>query len=159
MKHFDVKMARLMCESDDPERYHAGFARIGPTIDAQKLSATLYELPPDQSHCPYHYEYGNEEWLIVLEGHPTIRHPDGETEVAPGTIVCFPPGPSGAHKLTNHTATTAKYLMLSTNHDPAIIVYPDSDKIAAYPGDPRDPRDNLITRREHTNTDYWDGET
>src|SRR5439155_12347310 len=38
----------------------------------------------------YHYEY-DDEWLIVLEGRPTVRHPGGEEELDPGDIVCFPP--------------------------------------------------------------------
>ena len=43
----------------------------------RKLGASVYDLPPGQSICPYHYEYGEEEALIVLEGTPTLRHPGG----------------------------------------------------------------------------------
>ena len=39
---------------------------------------TVYELPPGQAICPYHYEYGEEEWLLVLSGTPTLRTPDGD---------------------------------------------------------------------------------
>ena len=28
--------------------------------------------------CPYHYEYAEEEWLLVVEGNPILRHPEGE---------------------------------------------------------------------------------
>ncbi len=56
---------------------------------------SVYELAESQSICPYHYEYPEEEWLIVLEGRPTLRHPDGETVLAPGDTVCFPSGPDG----------------------------------------------------------------
>ena len=43
---------------------------------------TVYELPPGQSICPYHYELGDEEWLIVLAGRPTLRTPEGEQRAA-----------------------------------------------------------------------------
>ena len=42
--------------------------RLGPSLGARQLGATVYELPPGQSICPYHYEYPNEEWLVVLSG-------------------------------------------------------------------------------------------
>jgi uncharacterized cupin superfamily protein len=47
---------------------------FGPQIGAAMLGGTIYDLPEGQSVCPYHYEYGNEEWLIVLDGRPTLRH-------------------------------------------------------------------------------------
>jgi len=118
------------------------------------LGATVYELPPGQSNCPYHYEYGNEEWLIVLEGRLTVRHPEGEAELGPGDVLCFAIGPDGAHKLTNRTDGTVRVAMLSTQHEPAVAVYPDSDKLGVWPGD---KRDNLLVRRESV-VDYWDPE-
>ena len=30
------------------------------------MGGSLYELPPGQSICPYHYEYPEEEWLVVV---------------------------------------------------------------------------------------------
>src|SRR5207244_3478080 len=83
--------------------------------------------------CPYHYEYGNEEWLLVLEGHPTLRHPEGEDELEPGDVVCFPEGPEGAHKVTNRRGEPARIVIFSTKHEPAVAVYPDSDKIGFWP--------------------------
>jgi uncharacterized cupin superfamily protein len=140
---------------DDPEGYGTGYARLGPEIGASMIGATLYELPAGQSICPYHYEYPNEEWLIVVDGRPTLRHPEGEDELEPGDVVCFPVGPEGAHKLTNRTGETLRVLMISTKLDPSVAVYPDSDKIGVWPGD---TRDNLMVRRESGNADYWDRE-
>lgn len=57
-------------EADDPDGYRAGMARFGPSIGAKMLGGTVYELPPGQSNCPYHYQYGNEEWLIALDEIP-----------------------------------------------------------------------------------------
>jgi uncharacterized cupin superfamily protein len=121
------------------------------------LGATVYDLPPGQSVCPYHYEYGNEEWAIVLEGRPTLRHPEGEEQVEPFDVVCFPVGSEGAHKFTNETGETARVMLLSTRNDPAIAVYPDSDKIGAFPG-PEHRADHVMVRRE-SHVPYYDGET
>ena len=140
-------------EPDDPDGYRAGMARFGPAMGASQLGASLCELPPGQSICPYHYEYPEEEWLVVLSGRVTLRHPGGEQELGAGDVVCFPPGPEGAHTVTWSGDETARVLMASTKQTPAIAVYPDSDKVAIFPGD---DRDRLMMRRD--TLDYWDGE-
>jgi uncharacterized cupin superfamily protein len=146
--------AEVQRDDDDPEGYEAGYLRLGPLLGAAMLGGTIYELGPGQSNCPYHYEYGNEEWLIVLEGRLTVRHPEGETELEPGDVVCFAVGPAGAHKLTNRGEGRVRLLMLSTKIDPSVAVYPDSDKIGVWPGA---QEDNILVRRESA-VDYWDRE-
>jgi uncharacterized cupin superfamily protein len=142
-------------DADDPEGFRSGMFRFGKLIGASRLGATVYELPPGQSICPYHYEYGEEEWLLVLEGRPTLRHPDGAEMLDPWDVVCFPSGPEGAHAVRNDTDADVRVLMFSTVSHPAASVYPDSDKIAIWTGN---AEDNLIVRRA-SGVDYWVGET
>jgi uncharacterized cupin superfamily protein len=153
MKRFNLFAAELAHDADDPDGYHAGYAKLGPPIGADMLAGTIYELPPRQSNCPYHYE-SDEEWLIVLEGNLTVRHPGGEEVLDPGDLVCFPAGPDGAHKLTNRGEVRVKMLLVSTRQMPAVAVYPDSDKIGVFT---EDSRDKIMVRRE-SGVDYWDGE-
>jgi uncharacterized cupin superfamily protein len=141
-------------DEDDPEGFRAGMFRFGAHVGATGTGATVYELPPGQSICPYHYEYGEEEWLVVLEGRPTLRHPGGSDELEPWDVVCFPPGPDGAHGVRNATDEPVRVLMFSTVNHPAATVYPDSDKIAIWTGN---RNDNLITHRS-SGVDYYDGE-
>jgi uncharacterized cupin superfamily protein len=135
-----------------PEGYRCGHAKLHPGIGGQTLFGGLFELPPGESTRPYHYESG-EEWLLVLEGRPTLRHPEGEDELEPGDLVCFPAGPDGAHKLTNRGNANARLLLVSTRTSPAVAVYPDSDKIGVVP----DWGAAIFVRRE-ANTGYYDGE-
>jgi len=150
-----VNYSELVPEYDDtdPDGYRAGMARFGPALGAEKLGASLYELPPGQSICPYHYEYPDEEWLLVVGGRVTVRHEGSETELSSGDMVCFPPGPEGAHKVTCLGDETARVVMLSTKEKPAVAVYPDSGKIGIWPGDERDV---LMMRRDKLA--YYDGE-
>lgn len=142
-------------DASDPEGYRALMDRMGPRLGAERLGASVYELPPGQSNCPYHYEYAEEEWLIVLSGRPTLRTPAGEEELVPGEVVCFTPGPASAHKVMNRTEETVRVLMFSEVRHPAATVYPDSDKIGIYT-DP-DRTDNVIVRRS-SGVGYFDGE-
>ena len=137
-----------------PEGYHAGLARVGEAAGGEALAVKVYELPPGESPCPYHYEY-EEEWLLVLDGAITLRTPEGEETLAAGAIVCFPPGPRGAHKTTNRGETMARIMMFSSAHEPAVAVYPDSDKIGVWPGN---AADQVMVRRADGGVDYWDGE-
>ena len=153
MERFKLDAAQPEYDSSDPDGYHAGMDRFGPKIGATQMGGSVYELPPGQSICPYHYEYPEEEWLTVLAGRVLLRHPSGEQELGEGDVVCFPPGPDGAHKVTCLGDVVARVLMSSTKQEPAIAVYPDSDKISIFPGD---DRDRLTMRRD--TLDYWDGE-
>ena len=129
--------------------------RLGPRLGATQLGLSVYELPPGQAICPYHYEYAEEEWLVVLEGRPTLRHPEGSDVLEPWDVVCFPRGPQGAHSVRNETGETVRVAMFSTVLQPAATVYPDSDKIAVWTGN---SADDVIVRRT-SGVDYWDGET
>jgi uncharacterized cupin superfamily protein len=103
----------------------------------------IYDLAPGESSSPYHYEY-EEEWLLVIEGALVVRVPDGQHTLERGDLVRFPPGPAGAHKLINRSESSARMLMFSSARVPAVSVYPDSDKIAVWPGN---EADELIFRR------------
>ena len=154
MKRVNIFRAELEHDEDDPEGYSSGYVRIAPAIDGKTMAGTLYELAPGNSNCSYHYE-SDEEWLLVLEGTLTVRHPDGEEELGAGDLVCFPAGPDGAHKLTNRGSDNVKMLIVSTANLPAVAVYPDSDKIGVFT---EGRRDNVMVRRA-SDVDYWDGET
>src|SRR3954469_31895 len=142
-------MRRFNIDSEleyDAERdgYRHGYAKLHPEIGAASLFGGLFELPPGQSGRPYHYESA-EEWLLVLEGRPTVRHPGGEDELEPGDLVCFPAGPDGGHKLGNTGGEPVRMVIVSTANLPAVAVYPDSDKIGVWtPG----RVDNIMVRRE-----------
>jgi len=141
-------------EKGDPEDFRSGMFRFGPLLGASQLGASVYELPPGQAICPYHYEYAEEEWLLVLDGRPTLRHPEGEELLAPWDVVCFPTGPEGAHGLRNESDETVRVLMWSTVKLPAATVYPDSAKIGIWTGN----RDDDLMARRTSGVDYFDGE-
>lgn len=67
----------------------------------------------------------------------------------------FAPGADGAHKVSNRSDATARIVMLSSSREPAVAVYPDSDKIGVWPGD---AADNVMLRRADGHVEYYDGE-
>ena len=154
MHRVNISAPTFTYDDDDPPGSRSGRFRFGAQLGAQQTGTTVYELPPGQALCPYHYEYAEEEWLLVLSGRPSVRDPDGRHELEPDDVVFFPRGPQGAHQIRNETGDPVRVLMWSTVIHPAATVYPDSDKIAIWTGN---HEDDVIVQRS-SKVDYWHGE-
>lgn len=135
-----------------PPGYLARAARLGPKLGASLLGMSIYDLPPGEAICPYHFEWTDEEWLIVVAGHPTLRTPEGERILDPGDVACFPAGPDGAHHVRNTGDEPARVAITSTKNEFGIAEYPDSGKVGIWAGKAH----YMLRRSEHL--EYWDGE-
>jgi uncharacterized cupin superfamily protein len=137
-------------------------ARLGRQAGSEMLGASLFEVRPWASTFPFHAHHANEELIVVVEGRPTLRTPDGERELTRGDVVACPTGPRGAHRLDNRSDEPARVLIVSTMVAPELNEYPDSGKVRASsyaPGsEPGEHPVELINRVED-NLGYMDGET
>jgi uncharacterized cupin superfamily protein len=106
---------------------------VAQAVGSDATAMFVYDIAPGRASSPYHYEYA-EEWLLVVEGTLVLRAPDGEHTLERGDLVHFPPGPDGAHKVMNRSDAPARTLVFSSAREPAVSVYPDSDKIGVWPG-------------------------
>src|SRR3954452_20961912 len=128
-----------------PDGFRRHSVRVGATFGAERSGLSVYELPPGQAVSPYHYEEPEEEWLLVVSGTPTLRHPDGEEQLAPWDIVFFPAGPAGAHLVRNNSEETARVAMFSSSGSTVgAVVYPDSDLVWVWTAD--DAIDMVVKR-------------
>jgi uncharacterized cupin superfamily protein len=154
MRRINIAAPDFEYDPEDPEGFRAGMARLGEALGAKESGVSVYELAPGQAVCPYHYEVGEEEWLLVLSGNPSLRHPEGTETLEPWDVVCFPRGPEGAHSIRNETEESARVLMFSTVVVPTATVYPDSDKVGIWTGD---PETDVLVKRESA-VGYYEGE-
>jgi uncharacterized cupin superfamily protein len=140
----------LQHDDDDPPGYACDVLRLAKELGAAKLALNVIELPPGESVCPYHYESGEEEWIVVLTGHPTVRTPDGESVLGPWDVVFCPMGEAGGHKVTNRSNEPSRIFIWSNRSDPATTIYPDSNKVGAWPPGKLFKLDDAV--------DYYQGE-
>ena len=105
----------------------SGGAALGATLGGVRLEATVLELDPGNAG-DYSYAHGREEWVLVLAGSPTLRHPGGEDPLAVSDLVCFPEGPSGARQLINRGDQAVRLLVFSTTGFPVNVSYPDTGR-------------------------------
>ena len=148
----DVNLYDVETEAvpDRPSVFEISRVRVGELIGASALGLSVYDLPPEQSAFPYHFEVGREEWLLVITGRPTLRDPDGEYQLEPGDLVVFPEGEDGAHKVTNNGDEVARIAMISNKEEPSVAFYPDSGKVGVWPAG------KLFRLADEV--DYFDGE-
>ena len=154
MRRVSISDPTFTYDPADPEGFRSGVLRLGPQVGAQQTGASVYELPPGQAVCPYHYEYGEEEWLVVIEGRPALRTPESTEQLEPFDVVFFPTGPAGAHQVRNDTDDVVRVLMWSNVVYPTATAYPDSDKVGVWTGDKAE--DVIVVRS--SKVDYFHGE-
>lgn len=144
----------LSPEEDVPAGHSFSHASVTDELGAKLSGLSVYEVPPGEAVWPYHFELGDEEWAIVLEGEVTLRTPAGERTLRRGDVVCFPAGAEGAHAFRNAGELTARFAMPSTVPQSVdAVVYPDSGKIKVS-GHGFQRRFQLGPERE-----YWEGES
>ena len=135
---------------NEREGFRGRAMRVGDAIGGAQIGAGVYELDEGQRTWPYHFHHGVEEWLLVLDGEPSVRTPDGERRLRRGDLLCFPSGPEGAHTVTG----PGRIVLFSSVAANSVAVYPDSDKIGSRPADDTD----WLDFRRADAVDYWEGE-
>jgi uncharacterized cupin superfamily protein len=145
----------------DEPREHPGFrclrARLSRHARSERLGLSLWEIPPGEAAYPYHYHLVEEELVIVLDGTPSLRTPNGWRELEEGEVVAFRRGADGSHQLLNRSSETVRFLSCSTSGEPDIVIYPDSNKLGAVERLQLGGGLWAMFRLEDT-VDYWEGE-
>jgi uncharacterized cupin superfamily protein len=145
----------------DEPREHPGFrcqrARLSRQAGSERLGLSLWEVPPGEAAYPYHHHLAEEELVVVLDGRPSLRTPEGWRELAEGEVVAFPRGEHGAHQLINWTQQTVRFLTFSPSGEPDIVIYPDSGKVGAFERLPQGGGLFALFRVDDT-VDYYEGE-
>ena len=141
-----ANLAAIKCDARPqlPDGFRRNSTRVGTLFGAARTGLSVYELPPGQAVGPCHYEDPAEEWLLVVSGTPTLRHPGGEDQLEPWDLVFFPSGPAGAHLVRNNSESTARVAMFSSITAVGAVVYPDSDIIQLFS---TDGEDDLVVKR------------
>jgi uncharacterized cupin superfamily protein len=146
----------------DEPRNHDGFralrARISRQAGSERLGLSLWEVAPGQAAYPYHAHLNEEELIVVLDGTPSLRTPDGWRDMEQGEVVAFLRGEEGAHQIVNRTDRPVRFLAFSPCGDPDVVIQPDSGKIGAFERRP-DGGGMRMWFRAEDDRDYYDGES
>ena len=106
----------------------AGRAAIG----AAQLGASVYELDPGESVCPYHYERRRRSGCSCSSAGRLSAIPTASTSW-PGRSRLLPGRPGRRTQGDQPLGGPVRIAMLSTRAKTAMAVYPDSDKVGVWP--------------------------
>lgn len=135
------------------DKFHVERGFLTERMGLTRLGLNVTRVAPGKTAYPFHSHRANDELFFILSGSGELRLGETRHPVKPGDLVACPlGGPETAHQLINTGSEPLHYLSMSSNIDPDICEYPDSNKVGAWSGN-----FSYITRSNQP-VDYWDGE-
>lgn len=101
--------------------------RLGDAGGLTQFGVNLITLEPGARSSLRHWHAAQDEFVMVTEGHLTMRTDAGETPMAPGDCAAFPAGVPDGHCFENHSETTARFLVVGSKTSPEVATYSDVD--------------------------------
>ena len=105
--------------------------QLGNAFGLRNFGVNLTRLAPGAHSALRHAHTKQDEFVFVLEGHPTLITDRGRTPLGPGMCAGFAAGTGDAHHLVNESSDDVVYLEIGDRTPADEVVYPDDDIQAA----------------------------
>jgi uncharacterized cupin superfamily protein len=100
---------------------------LGELFGLSNFGVNLTRLAPGAVSALRHAHTKQDEFVYILEGHPTLITDSGETLLEPGMCAGFRAGSGDAHHLVNRSAADVLYLEIGDRSAGDSAAYPDDD--------------------------------
>ena len=100
---------------------------LGELFGLTNFGVNLTRLAPGAVSALRHAHSRQDEFVYILQGHPTLHTDDGMTPLAPGDCAGFAAGTGNAHCLINQTEQEVVYLEVGDRTAGDVGSYPDDD--------------------------------
>jgi len=100
---------------------------LGDLFGLTRFGVNLTRLAPGAVSALRHAHTKQDEFVYILQGHPTLHTDEGCTQLAPGMCAGFKAGTGNAHRLINETAEEVVYLEVGDRTPGDEGCYPDDD--------------------------------
>lgn len=104
---------------------------LGDLFGLTNFGVNLTRLAPNAVSALRHAHSRQDEFVYILQGHPTLQTDTGPVRLAPGMCAGFKAGTGKAHNLVNETAEDVVYLEIGDRTPGDEATYPDDDIQAA----------------------------
>jgi uncharacterized cupin superfamily protein len=101
--------------------------QLGNFFGLSNFGVNLTMLAPGAVSSLRHAHTRQDEFIYVMEGHPTLVTDEGSFELAPGMCAGFASGTGNAHHLKNTTELTVVYLEVGDRSAGDEAAFPDDD--------------------------------
>lgn len=100
---------------------------LGDLFGLTNFGVNLTRLAPGALSALRHSHAKQDEFVYVLQGHPTLHTDEGRTRLSPGMCAGFKAGTGNGHCLINDTAEEVVYLEVGDRTPGDEGSYPDED--------------------------------
>ena len=100
---------------------------LGDVFGLTSFGVNLTRLAPGAKSALRHAHTKQDEFIYILQGHPTLCTDAGRTPLAPGMCAGFKAGTGNGHHLINETADDVVYLEAGDRTPGDEGSYPDDD--------------------------------
>ena len=100
---------------------------LGDLFGLTRFGVNLTKLAPNAVSALRHAHTKQDEFVYILQGHPTLHTDEGRTPLSPGMCAGFKAGTGNAHRLVNETAEEVVYLEVGDRTPGDAGSYPDDD--------------------------------
>ncbi|MGE0099517.1 MAG: cupin domain-containing protein [Hydrogenophaga sp.] len=107
---------------------------LGDLFGLTNFGVNLTRLAPGAVSSLRHAHSHQDEFIYVLQGHPTLHTDDGRRRLSPGDCAGFKAGSGNGHRLINDTTDEVVYLEVGDRTRGDTAQYPDDDIVAEHDG-------------------------
>ena len=100
---------------------------LGDLFGLSNFGVNLTRLAPGAVSALRHAHSRQDEFVYILQGHPTLHTDEGLTPLRPGMCAGFKAGSGNGHRLVNETAEEVVYLEVGDRTPGDEASYPDDD--------------------------------
>lgn len=100
---------------------------LGDLFGLVNFGVNLTRLRPGAMSALRHAHTKQDEFVYILQGHPTLHTDEGRTRLAPGMCAGFKAGTGNGHRLINETDEDVVYLEIGDRTPGDEGTYPDDD--------------------------------
>src|SRR5262245_34960641 len=100
---------------------------LGDVFGLSNFGVNLTRLAPGAVSALRHAHSKQDEFIYILQGHPTLHTDEGRTKLSPGMCAGFKAGTGNGHRLVNQTQEEVIYLEVGDRTPGDEGSYPDDD--------------------------------
>ncbi len=100
---------------------------LGDLFGLTNFGVNLTRLAPAAASALRHAHTKQDEFVYILQGHPTLHTDEGRTRLSPGMCAGFRAGTGNGHRLVNETEEDVLYLEVGDRTPGDEGSYPDDD--------------------------------
>ena len=102
---------------------------LGDALGLTQIGVNLTRLAPGAISALRHWHTGEDEFVFVVSGEPTLVCDSGEQKLGPGHVAGFSAGGGDGHRLENRTESDVEFLEIGTRATADRVFYTEDDLI------------------------------